>query len=74
MKLKEALEKCTTLKEVNSYRVLLVTTERETFSANQKKFKKMLNKLARVPRNQRCSDFGEKYMPETEQAKEVTDE
>ncbi|KKK60165.1 hypothetical protein LCGC14_3027110, partial [marine sediment metagenome] len=53
MKLKEALEKCTTLKEVNSYRVLLVTTERETFSANQKKFKKMLNKLARVPRNQR---------------------
>ena len=69
MNLRERILSCKNPNELNSLRVLLVSTERETFLENQEAFIKMKNKFSRITLKERDKDFGEIYNPNILQQK-----
>ena len=68
--LKERIERCKTAVELNSLRILCVTTEGENFTENQRAFIKKKNHLKRIPHRRRGRNFGRVYDPGVEQEKE----
>lgn len=71
MTLTQMIMECKTAAELNSLRLAIVK-DMPNFKENQAAFRKMSNRLARIPRGKRCDDFGKIYDSNVEQ-REVTE-